>query len=190
MPAGGLPQQKRKSGVFYDPIQGVPPHDMRHLMGDHECDFVPLPLAHFHQRPAHENRPTREGQRVRLQLRRDPDAEWELLLLHVVGQPAPNLRHKQCGRILLDQWDSFQESRRQVAAQSDLGAQGILLRSANEGEGVPGLRCFLAKPGSNRFKQSFCHGTSLSRLLNQSNEGYWPQALMQRFLKFSLLEWH
>src|SRR5438093_13344180 len=25
MPAGGLPKQKRKSGVFEDPIQGVPP---------------------------------------------------------------------------------------------------------------------------------------------------------------------
>ena len=31
MPAGGLPQQKRKSGVFEDPIEGVTPHDMRHL---------------------------------------------------------------------------------------------------------------------------------------------------------------
>src|SRR5439155_14071129 len=34
--AGGLPQQKGKSGVFDDAIKGVPPHDMRHLMGDQE----------------------------------------------------------------------------------------------------------------------------------------------------------
>ena len=47
VPAGGLPQQKRKSGVFDDSINGVPPHDMRHFMGDQECDLVPLPLAHF-----------------------------------------------------------------------------------------------------------------------------------------------
>src|SRR5881397_1109551 len=103
MPAGGLPQQKRKSGVFEDPIESVPPHDMRHLMGDHECDLVPLPLAHFQQRPTHENRPTWEGNRIRLPLRRDTDTERELLLTHVRRQPAPNLRRKSCGLILLDQ---------------------------------------------------------------------------------------
>src|SRR5437773_179222 len=159
MPAGGLPQQKRKSGVSEDPIEGVPPHDMRHLMGDHECDLVPLPLAHFQQRPTHENRPTWEGKRIRLPLRRDPDTERELLLLHVRGQPAPNLRRKSCGLILLDQGNSFQQSRLKVAAQTYLGVQGALLRSAHEVEGVLGLRDFLAKPVSNRFKQSFRHGT-------------------------------
>jgi len=37
--------------------------------------------------------------------------------------------------------------------------QGVLLRSAYELEGVLGLRDFLAKPVSNRFKQSSRHGT-------------------------------
>src|SRR6266404_5940873 len=33
----------------------------------------------------------------KLPLRRDPDTERELLLLHVCRQPAPNLRRKSCG---------------------------------------------------------------------------------------------
>src|SRR5438874_8446438 len=103
MPAGGLPQQKRKSSVLEDPIEGVPPHEMRHLMGDHEGDLVPLPLAHFQQRPTHENRPTWEGKRIRLPLRRDTDTERELLLLHVRRQPPAYLRNKSRGLILLDQ---------------------------------------------------------------------------------------
>jgi hypothetical protein len=73
VPAGGLAQQKRKRGVFDDPIEGVPPHDVRQLMAEQKCNLVPLPLAHFQQRPAHENRPAREGKRIRLLLRRDPE---------------------------------------------------------------------------------------------------------------------
>jgi len=73
--------------------------------------------------------------------------------------------------ILLDQGNSFQKSRRKVAAQTDLGVQGVLLRSAHEVEGVPGLRDFLAKPVSNRFKQSFRHCTFPHRLLAFSGQG-------------------
>src|SRR5881397_3074428 len=109
MPAGGLPQQKRKSGVFEDPIESVPLHDMRHLMGDHECDLVPLPLAHFQQRPTYKNSPTWEGKRIWLPLRRDPDTERELLLFLVRRQPPPDLCCKSRGLILLDQRDSFQQ---------------------------------------------------------------------------------
>jgi len=88
------------------------------------------------------------------------ETKWEFLLLYVPRQPAPNLRHKSCGLILLDQRDSFLQSRRQVTAQADLGAQGVRLRSAYEVESVFGLRGFLAKSECNRFKQSFPHGTS------------------------------
>src|SRR5207247_7869071 len=120
--------------------------------------------------PTHENRPTWEGKRIRLPLRRDPDTERELLLLHVRRQPAPNLRNKSCGLVLLDQGNSFQQSRLKVAAQTYLGVQGVLLRSAHEVEGVLGLRDFLAKPVSNRFKQSFRHGTFPRRLLGCSGQ--------------------
>ncbi len=41
VPAGGLAQQERKGGVFDNPIKGVPPHDMRHFMAEHEGDLVP-----------------------------------------------------------------------------------------------------------------------------------------------------
>ena len=57
-------------------------------------------------------------------------------------QPAPNLGRKSGGLILLDQGNSLQQSRRQVAAQTYFGPQGVFLRSAHEVEGVLGLRGF------------------------------------------------
>ncbi len=84
---------------------------MRHLMAEHECNLVPLPLEHFQQRPTHEDRPAPQGKRVRFPLRRDPDNEGKLLLFHVRRQPAPNLRRKSVGLILLDQGNSLQQSR-------------------------------------------------------------------------------
>ena len=42
--------------------------------------------------------------------------------------------------------------------------------SEGEVEGVLGLRDFLAKPVSNRFKQSFRHGTFPRRLLGCSGQ--------------------
>src|SRR6266516_1605299 len=124
---------------------------MRKLMGDHECDLVPLPLAHFQQRPTHENRPSWEGKRIRLPLRRDPDTERELLLLHVRRQPAPNLRRKSCGLIILNQWNSFKQCRRKVAAQTYLGGQGVRVLFEHEFKGVVVMSDFLAKSVSNRF---------------------------------------
>src|SRR6266404_3565830 len=143
----------------------MPPHDMRHLMGDYESDLVPLPMAHLQQRPTHENSSTREGNCIRLALRCDPDTERELLLRDVRREPAPNLRSKSSGFILLNQRDSFKESRRQLAAQTPLRTQGILLGSADQVEGVLGLSRFLAKPESNRFKQSFHDGMPPGGLL-------------------------
>jgi hypothetical protein len=159
-----LAQQKRKCGVFDDPIERVLPHDMRHLMAEHESDFVPLPLEHFQQRPAHENRPARKGKRIRLPLRCNPDNEGNLLLLYIPRQPAPNLGRKSGGLILHDQGDTFHQSCRQVAAQTYFGPQRVFLRPAYEDEDVLGLRGFVAERVSNRFKKCFRHGTSPGEL--------------------------
>jgi hypothetical protein len=70
------------------------------------------------------------------------------------------LGRKSGGLILRDQGNSFQQSRRQVAAQAYFGPQGVFVRSAHEVEGVFGLHGFLAELVSNRFKQRFRHGTS------------------------------
>src|SRR5438477_10375609 len=134
--AGGLSQQKRNSGVFEHSIQGVPPHDVRHLMAKHEPNLVPLSLAQFQQWPTHEDGSAWQGKGVRFPLRRDVESKRKLLLLYACRQPGPNLRGKFRGDILLNQGYSRQESRRQVAAQAYLGAQGLLLRSAHEVEGV------------------------------------------------------
>ena len=116
------------------------------------------PWHSFQQRPTHEDRPTGEGKRIRLPLRRHPGTERELLLLHVRPQPTRDLRHEPCGLILLDQGRPLQEGCRQLAAQTYLGAQGLLLRSGHEVKGVLGLRRFLAQGVSNRFEEGFRHG--------------------------------
>src|SRR5580765_395695 len=105
-------------------------------MAKQECDVIALSLAHLQQRPTDKNRATWECKCNRFPLRRDPDAEGEPLLLDVGRQPATNLRGKSCGLIFLHQGHSLLQRRRQVAAQTYLGAQGVLLRSAHQVESV------------------------------------------------------
>src|SRR5262245_14219283 len=80
VPAGGLPQQKRNSCIFHDPVKSMPPYDMCHLMREHKCDLVPLSMAHIQQEPTHEDRSAGQGNSTWLRLGRDRHSKGESFL--------------------------------------------------------------------------------------------------------------